>query len=149
LPFGERFHGGDIVKVTIAAEMKVVTKDSITEKDGTTTTEKVEERQIVKLLDDVPWPQVHTLYAYNFAFGLVTSSLRRPTYTKVQTEAGAEPADNRYRTDTQKGNWDVTPVAALSFYLRRVDIQVPLTWTERAIPAPTFGFSLTSPTENL
>ena len=40
LAFGERFRGGDIVKVTISAEMKVVTKDSTTEtlKDGTTKT---------------------------------------------------------------------------------------------------------------
>jgi len=43
----------------------------------------------------------------------------------------------------------VKPVAALSFYLRRVDIQVPLTWKERAIPAPTLGFSLKNPTEDV
>jgi hypothetical protein len=154
LPFGERFRGGDIVKVTISAEMRVRTKDSTLEKTNngatTTTIERVTERQIVKLLDDVPYPQVHTRYAYNFSTGLVTSWLRQPGYSRVQTDAAATGANVRYHTvKTDDGGMSVKPVAALSLYPRRVDIQVPLTWKERAIPAPTLGFSLTQPTQDV
>lgn len=154
LAFGETFRGGDIVKVTISTEMEVTTKDSSTvshKQDGSTKTsgECVKEKQVVKLLDGVQYPQVHPLYAYNISTGLVTSWLRQPTYIKVQTVAGAEAAANRYRTETIEGGMSVKPVAALSFYLRRVDIQEPLTWKERAVPAPTLGFSLKNPTEDV
>jgi hypothetical protein len=154
LPFGEKFHGGDILKVTISSEMAVVAEDSTsTETEGgqSKVTQKREvKRQIVKLIDDIEYPQVHTTYAYNLATGLVVSGIRRPTFVKVQTVVAEKPVDDRYRTDTLPGSLTVKPVATLSFYLfRKLDIQVPVTWKERVVPAPTVGFSLSSPTDDI
>jgi len=153
LAFGQRFRGGDVLKVSISTGMEVETKNSTKEaSDGgptKTSTERIRERQVVRLLDGAEYPPVHTRYAYNISTGLIVSWLRQPSYIKVQTVAGSVAADNRYRTETMKGGLGVKPVAALSFYLRKVDIQVPLTWKERAIPAPTLGFSLKNPTEDV
>lgn len=147
LPFGQRFKGNDVIKVTISAYYQAVTtnKTVTTIADGTPATKQeiVAEYTVLKLIDAAEYPQVRALYAYNIATGVVASALRDPIFTKYKTQPQQGPIPARYAVEPFTGNVTAKPVLVFSFYYRPKDIQTP--WSPgELVPIPTIGFSLTS-----
>ncbi|MBZ5728604.1 MAG: hypothetical protein LAP87_26935 [Acidobacteriia bacterium] len=90
-------------------------------------------------------PQAHSLYYYNISTGVVATFLRDPTFTRVITSlknGDANPA--KYTTEQRPGSDRAMPVLMFSAYLKPLDAQVPWHPVD-LLPAPTLGFSLSSP----
>ena len=94
--------------------------------------------QTVSLLN-YQLPQVHSLYYYNIAFGVVGSTIRAPTF-------GFSPAP-KY-TPVQVGSTPIIdPVILFTAYFRPIDAESPYR-AKDLIPGASFGLSLTSPSNN-
>ena len=59
------------------------------------------------------FPQVHTLYHYNVATGVVASSLRNPSFTRVLSAVAANGKPAQYQT--VRGGGDVYAAPAMFF----------------------------------
>jgi hypothetical protein len=90
-------------------------------------------------------PQVHTLSYFNIATGLIASTVRDKTFSRVESAAASGSAPLQFKTVTQTGDPKVMPALFFTAYLfRPIDAEVPF---ERGdlIPQPSVGFSLSSP----
>ena len=99
--------------------------------------------QVISLLT-LPLPQVHPLYYYNVATGVVVSSLRNPTFTRGLTGPTPPGGTAQYTTLTDNGNVQIAPVLFFTGYF--VPFDAERNWNIRdLIPGGSFGFSLSSP----
>jgi len=152
LPFGKRFAGNDIVKVTISTYYPAVTSNTktvTTGGDAGTSTEIKTETAPLKLLDKVEYPQIHALYSYNIATGVVASRLRNPTFTKYIAKCESDDTCDKpvYDIQAERGVFETKAILAFSFYWGKKDIQEKLSGKD-LVPVPTLGFALTNPAEN-
>ena len=167
LTLGRPLEANEIVTLNISTYVEAVTSDKTTG-DGSAESEKrevVKERTSVRVLDSAVLPQVHSVYYYNLATGVLVSSLRDATFTKNKTTVGTPAVDAQDATATSPavaampavpdtftvtespGDRRVFPVLLFSIYWQPKDIQLPFGWAD-LIPVPTVGFSLTSPADN-
>jgi hypothetical protein len=87
-------------------------------------------------------PQVHALSFFNIASGVLVSSIKTPSFVNKNTTGSGTPS-----WTTVYGAPIVDPILALSVYLKPMDAE--RRWqASDMIPAPTIGFSLTSPASN-
>ena len=99
--------------------------------------------QFVSLLNLV-LPQVHPLYYYNVATGVVVSTLRNPTFTRGLAGPTAQGGTAQYTTIKDNGDVQVAPVLLFTAYLHPFDAERE--WHPAdLIPGASFGFSLSSP----
>jgi hypothetical protein len=154
LRFHKAFLGEQIVDYDISGYFKAETSNKVTKttdvppaKDSpgsTEETETVNETGAHKIYSG-ELPQVHSVYHYNIATGVVATFLRDPSFARVLTSlksGDANPA--KYATEQQPGSDRAMPVLMFSAYLKPLDAQVP--WhSADLLPAPTIGFSLSSP----
>ena len=154
LPFGRKFRGNDQLKVTIST----IINDSREEtppgtNSGSSNKLGKSKSNIVEFVKDEEYPQIRALYRYNFNIGFIASFLRDPTFIRspliLDDIATMDRNEAEFETTRLRGDVQVMPVAALTIYVRRLDIQRKLTWREALTPNPTIGFSLTSPNEDL
>lgn len=162
MPFGRRFPANTVVSVSVSTYMRVITKDETTvttndppgekEARSKTTTTDTRSSQRVALVSNEEYPPIRGLYRFNFTAGVNGSSLRSPSFVRIKT-ALDDPAtsadETRYKTEEVKGDPVAMPVFGLTVYTRPVDIQAPVGWYERLIPAPTIGFAFQNPHENI
>jgi hypothetical protein len=147
LAFPRKLKANEIAKITISTYYPYVSSDKTTVTTGdvpSTKHEVVTEESNLKVLDAAEYPQVHDLYHYNLATGVVVSSLHDPAFTKVKTQAGANPT---YAVVQDNGNKRVFPVMLFSFYYTPKDI-VQKWSTKDLIPIPTIGFAFSAPADN-
>lgn len=57
--------------------------------------------------------------------------------------------ESRYRIDQHQKDRNITPLAAFTYYLKPIDIQAPVRWTDRFWPNPTIGFGITNPKDDI
>jgi len=96
------------------------------------------------------FPQVHTFYHYNVATGVVVSSLRNPSYSRVLSAAAANGKPAQYQTVKDNGNVYAAPALFFTAYLlgpMDSESEWKFNWTNLK-PQPTLGFSLSSPADN-
>jgi hypothetical protein len=99
-------------------------------------------------LGTISFPQVHTLYHYNVATGVIVSSLRNPSFTRTQSVLAGNGAPAQYQTTTDNGNVYAAPVLFFSAYLfGAMDSERDWHWLDLK-PEPALGFSLSSPADN-
>ena len=152
LRFQKKFLGEQIVDYDVSGYFPAQTEDKTTETTDaagkkTSTTEVITEYAQHKIFSG-ELPQVHSLYYYNIATGVVASFLRDPTYARVLTQVKTDDAHPAlYKTEQQPGSDRAFPVLMFSAYLVPMDAQVP--WRPKdLIPAPTVGFSLSTPADD-
>ncbi|HEX3682443.1 MAG TPA: hypothetical protein VHU83_07855 [Bryobacteraceae bacterium] len=88
LQFTDHLAGETTYMVTVSGYGLATTKDSLTVIAGTTPStqqQKVTEKITLKPLDAEALPQVHSLYRYNISTGVVWSTIRTPTFSRVAT----------------------------------------------------------------
>jgi hypothetical protein len=119
-------------------------------------TERLDEdgkRVEVKLLEKAKLPTFRALYRFNFNSGVVSTALRQHTFQKVKTldddPDTKEEVETRFRTEEIVGERRVLPTFAVTMYWFPVDIQSPVTWSERLMPNPTIGFAITDPADDI
>jgi hypothetical protein len=97
--------------------------------------------QWVTLLD-IAYPQVHTRATYNIATGIVWSSLRNPSFSRLQSST-SPPA---YKTVATLGSVTIDPALFFNVYLRPYDSETRWHTSDlyKSIAAGA-GFSLSSP----
>jgi hypothetical protein len=102
--------------------------------------------QAVSLLN-LTLPQVHSLYYYNVAAGVVVSTVRIPNNVAVEVTPATNPATYTY---LKKGsNLLIDPVLLFTAYIRPMDAERPFRPKEIwNIPGISFGMSLASPTND-
>jgi hypothetical protein len=90
-------------------------------------------------------PQVHTLSYFNIATGVIGSTIRDTTFSRVLSVAATSKSPAQYKTISQTGDPRVMPALIFTAYLfRPIDAEVPFeTWD--LFPQPSVGFSLASP----
>jgi hypothetical protein len=96
------------------------------------------------------FPQVHTLYHYNVATGVVVSSLRNPSFSRVLSAAAANGKPAQYQTVKDNGNVYAAPALFFTAYLlgpMDSETEWKFNWANLK-PQPTLGFSLSSPADN-
>jgi hypothetical protein len=102
--------------------------------------------QTVSLLN-LTLPQVHSLYYYNVAAGVIVSSIRIPNNVAIEVPPATSPATYTYKQ--QGSNLLIDPVLLFTAYIRPMDAERPFRVKEIfKIPGITFGLSLASPTTN-
>jgi hypothetical protein len=146
LTSGRTFPGETVLKVTISGYMPVVTSDKTTTSSSGATTEIIEEKKMYDLVSNAQLGQVHSLYHYNLSSGVVYSWLEDESVSRVKITGGTAPT---YQT-VAKYTHMAKPVLAFSAYLWPRDVQVPWNWRDWRgwFPAPTVGFSLSSPADD-
>lgn len=93
------------------------------------------------------FPQVHNLYRYNLAFGIVGSTLHNPSFSRVQTTLASGGTAAQFKTVKDNGDPYVAPALFFTAYVFRIDAEGP--WSKADLrPQPSIGFSLSSPTDN-
>jgi hypothetical protein len=99
LQFTDRLAGETIYSVSVSGYGVATTADTVTVVKGTTPTNQqqtVTAKASLKPLDGDAWPQVHSLYRYNLATGVVWSTITKPSFSRVATGsyllAGCDPA---------------------------------------------------------
>ena len=92
--------------------------------------------QVVNILN-FTFPQVHSLYYYNIASGIVVSSIRTATFG-FTTDGKAKQTGS---------NLIVDPVLLFTAYIKPIDAERPYRLQD-AIPGVSFGLSLSSPASN-
>ena len=98
----------------------------------------------------VSFPQVHTLYHYNIATGVVVGSVRNPSYSRVQSTLPSNGTPAQYETVKDNGNVFVAPAlffTAYLFGLMDAESAWKPDWTNLK-PQPSVGFSLSSPADD-
>lgn len=157
LAFSNRFRGESIVKYKITGWVEVLTSDKQTttktpaaDSQGSAT-EKVERVKVTEAksieIFGGELPQIHSLYFYNVATGVVATWLRNPTFARVLSKSAEGDVPAEYITEQQHGTTSAKPVLMFSAYWKPRDIQVPWRMAD-LIPVPSVGFSLSSPTED-
>jgi hypothetical protein len=164
-PFPDAFYvpwpiklGGDTIPtITVtalyrppAAVSAVITNSSPTPKDGaptttvsTSTTVTPSPDQAITLLS-MPLPQVHPLYYYNVAMGVVASTVHNPSFYRLQQTAQSPGIAASYATVRDNGDPSIAPVVLFTAYFCPLDAE--RRWNPKdLIPGLSFGFSLTSP----
>jgi hypothetical protein len=153
LPIGKRFAGNDIPKLTLVTTANVVSDNKTTTTDGKAVSTKTVQQQDVTLLNEFVLPQVHPLYRFNMATGIVYGSLRDREFSKVQTQLD-DPAtttvnEARYRIDSRRAGKEIRPVLGITWYWQPIDPLLPQSAADRWTPQPTLAFGSTSPTKNV
>jgi len=93
-------------------------------------------------------PQVHTLSYFNIATGVIASTIRDKSFTRVEATAASGSTPTQFKTVAQTGDPRVMPVLFFTAYLfRPIDAEVPFE-NKDFIPQPSLGFSLTSPSSD-
>lgn len=105
----------------------------------------VNEKTITLL--QMAYPQVHSLSYYNLAAGVVASTLKNPSFNRVETALPTDTTKAQYSTITDPGSPSVSPVLFFSAYIIPLDAERPFHWSDM-IPAPGVGFDLSSPATN-
>jgi hypothetical protein len=98
----------------------------------------------------VSLPQVHVLYHYNVATGVIVSTLRNPTFSRVQTALPSNGNPAQYKTVKDDGNLYVAPALFFTAYLLG-PMDAESGWKcdwKNLRPQPSLGFSLSSPADN-
>jgi hypothetical protein len=162
MPFGRRFPANTVLTVSIGTYMRVISKDEVStvtnstpgqnEAPSRTTTTETRTGQRVALLSNEEYPQVRGLYWFNFTAGVNGSWLRNPSFARIKTtldDPVTQEDETRYATEKVEGDVKAIPVFGLTVYTRPVDIQAPVGWYERLVPAPTIGFAFENPHENV
>jgi len=88
LQFTDRLAGETIYSVSVSGYGVATTTDTVTVVKGTTPTtqqQTVTAKTSLKPLDGDAWPQVHSLYRYNLATGVVWSTVRTPSFSRAAT----------------------------------------------------------------
>jgi hypothetical protein len=94
------------------------------------------------------YPQVHNLYRYNIATGVIASSLRNPSFNRVQSAPASGSTPAQYTTLKDNGDISAAPVLMFSAYLIK-PMDAESHWRrDNLIPAASVGFSLSSPGDN-
>jgi hypothetical protein len=98
LQFTDRLAGETTYSVSVSGYGVATTADTVTVVKSTTPTNQqqtVTAKTSLKPLDGDAWPQVHSLYRYNLATGVVWSTIRTPSFSRVATgsylPAGCDP----------------------------------------------------------
>jgi hypothetical protein len=98
LQFTDRLAGETIYSVSVTGYGVATTADTVTVAKGSTPSSQqqtVTAKTSLKPLDGDAWPQVHSLYRYNLASGVVWSAIRTPSFSRVATgnylPAGCDP----------------------------------------------------------
>ena len=102
--------------------------------------------QMVTLLN-LALPQVHQLYYYNVTTGVAASTLKNPTFLRLQqTPPPNSPPSATPTYFTQKSNGDISvaPVMLFTAYIKAMDAESRWRLADLT-PGVAFGFSLTSP----
>jgi hypothetical protein len=151
---GVRPKPNGVIKLTISAYLTTEVSNKVTTADDQPKSERVLQIGMVKLIDGVELPQIHALYPYNIATGILVSFLRDPTFSKNRTkaavldDAGKVKAPAEYEVVTDKGEPRPMPTLFFTWYIKPFDAQRK--WAAGdLIPRPSLGFSLTSPAENV
>jgi hypothetical protein len=127
--------GDTVPKITVTAIYKPAPASS-----GTAT-----EKTLTLLV--ASFPQVHTLYHYNIATGVVVSSVRDPSFARVQSSLPSPGNPAQFQTVQQSGDVYVAPVLFFTAYIKPMDAERDWHWGDM-IPGPSIGFSLSAPTDN-
>jgi hypothetical protein len=101
------------------------------------------------------YTQVHALDTYNVAFGMIYSSLRNPTFTRVESQlpvtcpSGSSPtcvaSPSMYQTVRTPGARPIDPTVFFTVYVfGKFDAERKWHWTDLK-PEPSVGLSLSSP----
>ena len=101
-------------------------------------------------LGTVSFPQVHTLYHYNVATGVVVSSLRNPSFSRVESAVAAGGKSAQFQTVKDNGNVYAAPALFFTAYLfgaMDAEREWQPDWNNLK-PQPSLGFSLSSPADN-
>ena len=109
-------------------------------------TTKSDEQKTINLVT-ASFQQVHNIYRYNLAFGVVGSTLHNPSFSRVQTTLASGGTPAQFTTVKDNGDPYVAPALFFSAYIFKIDAESP--WTKLDLrPQPSIGFSLSSPTDN-
>lgn len=101
--------------------------------------------QVVSLLNQ-PLPQVHSLYYFNLATGVAVSSVRNPTFERLQQTPTSSGSTPQYYTQKVPGNLTVEPILLFTTYLPGLAMDAESPWKPKnLIPGFSFGFSLSAP----
>jgi hypothetical protein len=153
LPFDHPAKGNEQFEVTIKTHAKIVSKDVETTTNGQTTQTLEKSDQEYALVDKVKYPKAHQLYRFNFTTGVIFSNVRDPDFARVQIQPDdpntKDVNEARFKTEEIEGNRQILPILGISFYFKRVDPEVPVSWKERLTPALLLGFTPTNPKDNL
>ena len=142
---------GDISADNLSANLKVPSlRIKQWQDSGTTAPASVASGQpadqTVSLLN-LTLSQVHSLYYYNLAAGVVVSTIRVPNNVAIETTPATSPATYTYLK--QGSNLLIDPVLLFTVYARPVDAESPFRAREIVhIPGISFGLSLASPTND-
>jgi hypothetical protein len=98
LQFTDRLAGETVYSVTVSGYGVATQTDTVTVVKGTTPSNQLQTvtaKLTLKPLDGDAWPQVHSLYRYNLATGVVWGTVRSPSFSRVATgnylPAGCDP----------------------------------------------------------
>jgi hypothetical protein len=101
--------------------------------------------QVISLLN-LPLPQVHSLYYFNLATGVAVSSIRNPTFVRLQQTPTASTSTPQYFTQKVPGNLGVEPILLFTTYLPKFAMDAESPWKPKnLVPGFSFGFSLSAP----
>jgi hypothetical protein len=137
LTWPQKLIGDTIPKITLTGIYKAATPDPA-------------DLEPTILLAVASFPQVHTRYHYNVATGVVVSSLRNPSFSRVLSAAAANGNPAQYKTVKDNGNVYAAPALFFTAYLlgpMDAESEWKFNW-ENLKPQPTLGFSLSSPADN-
>ncbi len=154
LPSAQPLNGDTLPNVTITALYDTPTPQSGNLKDPTPSTSIASDRSVILLTAQLP--QVHSMFAYNLAFGVIGSSLSEPSFTRVAnappcptgtTPPGPSSSPCGTFTDSSSTATPIQPVVFLTTYLpQKFDAESHWRAHELWWPlAPGFGISLTQP----
>jgi hypothetical protein len=105
--------------------------------------------QVVNLLN-LTLPQVHSMYYFNLATGVLASSIRNSSFSRVRA-APNNAADTiaRFTTQEVRSSPGVEPAILFTTYLPGLPMDAESPWTARnLIPGLSVGLSLTSPSKS-
>src|SRR5260370_394104 len=88
LKFSDHLAGETTYSVTVTGYGVATTTDQITVTTGDTPSTQhqvVASTQDLKVLDGEAWPQVHSLYRYNLSTGVLWTTIRTPSFSRIAT----------------------------------------------------------------
>jgi phosphoribosyl-AMP cyclohydrolase len=112
-----------------------------------------QQEKLLTLLN-VTYAQVHSLYTFNIATGMIYSWLRNPSWTREETsgaipcpsgQTGCVPVPEMYATVANPAPREIDPVLFFTVYaFGKFDAERKWHWTDLK-PEPSIGLSLSSP----
>jgi hypothetical protein len=101
--------------------------------------------QVISLLN-LPLPQVHSLYYFNLATGVAVSTIRNPTFLRLEETPTSSTSTPQYYTQKVSGPLTAAPILLFTTYLPKLAIDAESPWkSKNLIPGFSFGFSLSAP----